>query len=96
MDLMMLTKYQSTNIPNFYTDKNYNVFCAVDINSRLGFALPLKDKTAQTVQEAIRQLVQTYDLKFNRRVKYIESDQGSEFNNYLVQAYLKNPYDGDT
>ena len=38
MDLMILAKYQSPNIPNFYTDKNYNVFCAVEINSRLGLA----------------------------------------------------------
>ena len=34
-----------------------------------------------------------YELRYGRRVKYIEADQGSEFNNYLVQNYLQNPYD---
>jgi len=84
VDLMFLTKY-SKDIPNYYTTTTITIFCAIEINSRWAFALVLKDKTAKECLRGFYGLI----LKYGNQVNVINSDQGSEFNNKLIQDFLK-------
>ena len=78
VDLLDLTRYASTN-------KNYKfLLMVIDTFSKYGWAVPLKNKTAQTVANAFDRL-----FLENKAPQKLWSDKGSEFYNRLVEQVLK-------
>jgi hypothetical protein len=59
------------------------ILTALNINSRIGFAKLLSNKKANTILSALKHFVKQND------VKILTSDNGSEFMNQLIQAFLK-------
>lgn len=59
------------------------ILIAVNINSRIGFAKLIKDKRAETINNAVEQLLRKYD------VSAFMSDNGSEFTNNIVENFFK-------
>lgn len=56
---------------------------AININSRIGYAKLLKDKTAETALKAIKQFVKVH------KVQIITTDNGTEFMNKKAQDFFK-------
>ena len=76
IDLQSLKKYNN----NF----RYMVTC-IDVLSKYGWAIPLKDKTASTLVKAFQQI-----LKDSGRIpQKIHTDRGSEFVNHKFKTLLK-------
>jgi len=65
----------------FWTKKT--ILTAININSRIGYATLLPDKTAASVLKGFENLVKMYP------VDIITSDNGREFMNDTIQKYLK-------
>lgn len=65
-----------------FLDKK-TIFAAININSRIGYAMLLKDKKASTVLTAIKTLCKKY------KVEIITTDNGSEFMNQSAQNFFK-------
>ena len=77
VDLIDLQQYSKQN-------KHYKYLLAViDIFSKYGWLIPLKNKTGVTVSEAFKNLFK------QRKPMYIWSDKGSEFYNRQVKELLK-------
>ena len=69
IDLMEFPQYKNDN-PNFYTNSDLNILCAIDINSRYAFARALKNKQGSTVLDAIKEL--SKEILFNIEVPETE------------------------
>ena len=77
VDLIDMQQYSKQN-------KHYKYLLAViDIFSKYGWLIPLKNKTGLTVSEAFKNLFK------ERKPMYIWSDKGSEFYNRQVKELLK-------
>lgn len=77
VDLIDMQQYSKQN-------KHYKYLLAViDIFSKYGWLIPLKNKTGVTVSEAFKNLFK------QRKPMYIWSDKGSEFYNKQVKELLK-------
>ena len=77
VDLIDMQQYSKQN-------KHYKYLLAViDIFSKYGWLIPLKNKTGLTVSEAFKNLFK------ERKPMYIWSDKGSEFYNQQVKELLK-------
>lgn len=68
-----------------YNDGYKYILCIIDVFSKYAWAVPLKNKTAATVLEAIKEVVK----KSKRICQKIWVDQGSEFYNKYFQAWIK-------
>ena len=65
-------------------NKHYKYLLAViDVFSKYGWLIPLKNKTGVTVSEAFKTLFE------ERKPMYIWSDKGSEFYNRQVKGIVK-------
>jgi hypothetical protein len=83
VDLIDMQQYSKQN-------KHYKYLLAViDIFSKYGWLIPLKNKTGVTVSEAFENLFRTKGLRMKRKPMYIWSDKGSEFYNRQVKELLK-------
>jgi len=77
VDLVDMQQYSKQN-------KHFKYLLAViDVFSKYGWLIPLKNKTGMTVSEALETLFE------ERKPKYIWSDKGSEFYNRNVKKLLK-------
>ena len=77
VDLADMKQYSKQN-------KHYKYLLAViDVFSKYGWLIPLKNKTGATVSEAFKTLFE------ERKPQYIWSDKGSEFYNKQVKELLK-------
>nr|AAG23743.1 integrase-like protein [Tetrahymena thermophila] len=56
----------------------------IEINTRFAYVFPLKDKSAQSILECLKELYRTEKDNF----RSISSDEGSEFDNNLVKNFL--------
>ena len=66
----------------------YNtILTAVGINNRIGYAIPMKGKTATEAARAIEELIKQAKKK-GHPFYLVESDSGSEFINQMVQKVL--------
>lgn len=68
--------------------KKYNrgytfILTAIDVFSRLAFAVPLKNKNAASMTSAFESILKKHP------VKYLQTDKGTEFKNRQFQALLK-------
>ncbi|VDI40076.1 Hypothetical predicted protein [Mytilus galloprovincialis] len=80
VDLIDMQPYSKQN-------KHYKYLLAViDVFSKYGWLIPLKNKTGVTVSEAFKTLFK------ERKPIYIWSDKGSEFYNRQVKEFLFNNY----
>jgi len=61
------------------------ILCIVDVFSKFAWAVPLKNKTAETVLSAVQNVIQ----KSKRKPKKFWVDQGSEFYNKASKHGLK-------
>ena len=57
---------------------------AIDVFSKYGFGVPLKNKSADSVIEAFKDI-----FKERRPLRYIQSDLGKEYNNKKFMNFLK-------
>lgn len=77
-DLTFLTNFKRQN--NGY----HILLTAIEVNSRKGYAIPLKKKTQSAILEAIKELV-----KQANNIKVLQTDNGNEFTNKAVSSFLK-------
>ena len=68
-----------------YNDGYRYMLCIVDVFSKFAWAVPLKNKTAETVLSAVQGVVK----KSKRTPEKFWVDQGSEFYNKKFQAWIK-------
>lgn len=78
MDLADLSSLSRYNSGHKY------LLTVIDVFSRYGWSLPLKNKTGASVTSALKTLFK------NRQPLTLQSDKGTEFVNATVQKYLKN------
>src|SRR5713101_7328724 len=78
-DLVEMQPYARMNKGHRY------LLTVVDIFSRYAWAVPLKDKSAPTLLRAFKHLLTTQ----GRKPRLLQTDQGLEFENKQVRAYLK-------
>lgn len=77
-DLLDLTNYSKYN-------KNHKfLLTAIDVFSKKGYAIPIKNKSANEVLEALKKL-----FKKARPIIHIQTDEGKEFYNSKVQNFFK-------
>ena len=77
-DLIFMQKYKSVN-------QNYQyILSVIDVFSKYGFCIPLKNKTAD---EIVRGFTEIF-LHYKYKPKYIQCDEGREFFNAKFQKYL--------
>jgi len=68
----------------FNDDYKY-ILCVIDVFSKYAWAIPLKDKTATSINKAFKDII-----KYNKRKpKYFWCDKGSEFYNNIFLRTLK-------
>jgi hypothetical protein len=64
-----------------YFNLNYNwILTAIDVNNKFGWAIPLKNKTANEVADGLESILK--DNKF----KLLHTDNGSEFKNAILDS----------
>ena len=56
----------------------------IDIFSKYGWTVPLKNKNAQTIKDSFENIL----ISSKRKPNLIESDRGKEFYNYIFQDFL--------
>ena len=79
VDLAQMTPYADENEGNTF------ILCAIDNFSKFAYALPLKNKTAPLVAKAMDQILS----KCPEKVKFIHSDQGTEFFNSSFKKVMQ-------
>lgn len=77
-----LTDFQSLSDDN---DGYTFVLCVIDVFSKFGWAIPLKNKTGKSIIAAFN----TIFSESNRRPSKLYTDKGIEFENKAFQAFLK-------
>jgi hypothetical protein len=78
MDLMFYDQYKQQN-------NGYNTLLTIiEINSRMGYVYPLKNKTMKSIIEKLMEFIGS-----TPKIIAITSDKGSEFNNTEVKQLLK-------
>lgn len=74
-------------IPYAKENRNYRyILTAINIFSKMGYAIPLKNKTGVEVAQALKSLFDSLGYQ----VKYLHVDNGKEFYNETVTNLLKN------
>lgn len=68
-----------------HNDNHTFVLCVIDVFSKYGWAIPLKDKSASSIVKGFETLFKTTP----RRPVRLFSDKGTEYKNKLVQQFLK-------
>ena len=79
MDLMDMQEVEKQNNGYKY------IFSVIDIFSKFGWLIPIKDKKATTILEAIKRIINDIDVKPEK----FWSDKGSEFYNKDMTQFLK-------
>lgn len=80
MDLMVMTKEGTRN-------KNFNYgFVAIDIYSRYGYCIPIKQKTAKDCGEALEKVIKNFPFE----LETITTDDGKEYRGYFETVVDKN------
>lgn len=79
-DLIDVQKYASANNGVRY------ILTVIDIFSKLAYAIPLKDKRGGTLAAAFTELLKIY------RPSRLQTDEGTEFTNRLVQKVLQDNF----
>ncbi len=78
LDLFTIQRYAK------YNDNHYWILAAIDVFSKYGYLIALKDKTAKSVYEAVKTILESLNYKINT----IHSDLGKEFKNALLSQFL--------
>ena len=78
-DLIDVTPLKSYNKGNKF------ILTAIDIFSKYAWAIPLKNKSADSVRKAVEEIVESCPIT----PLYFQTDKGKEFVNKQVQQYLK-------
>lgn len=68
-----------------YNDKFKYILAVIDVFSKYGFMVPLKDKTGSSVKKAFEQIFS----KSGRKPENLQTDKGSEFTSRNVRNFLK-------
>jgi hypothetical protein len=76
-DLVFVLKHKKQNKGFAY------ILTAIDVLSRYGFAIPVKDKSANEMIRAFSEIFRT-----GRKPKYIQTDSGKEFFNKKFHSFL--------
>jgi len=84
MDLIDMQAWASGN------DGFRYILLAIDCFSRFGYARPLKTKQGQLVNKNMESILVEAEKRIDRRIKYIQVDQGTEFYNKHVKGMLEN------
>jgi len=79
IDLMDMQELEKQNNGDKY------IFSVIDVFSKYGWLLPIKDKQAKTIIEALKHIINEIDVKPDK----IWTDKGSEFYNKDMTAFLK-------
>ena len=73
-----------------HNDGTKYILTVIDVFSKFAWAIPIKDKSAKTMMEAFKKLL---DLAAPRKPLKLQTDKGTEFLNKNVQIMLKSePY----
>ena len=81
LDILDLKDYGSEN------NRGYRyVLVVIDNFSKYCWAIPLKNKNAQTIKDSFENII----ISSKRKPNLIESDRGKEFYNNIFQSFLKN------
>lgn len=84
-DLTFLTNIKKQN-SNFHILLN-----VINVNTKYAYSVALKDKQQQTVLDALERIrVQT--INDGRPLKVLQTDNGKEFTNNIVQEWMKDNY----
>ena len=79
LDILDLKDYGPEN------NRGYRyVFVIIDIFSKFGWTLPLKNKNAQTIKDSFENIL----ISSKRKLNLIETDRGKEFYNNIFQDFL--------
>lgn len=79
-DLIFLPKFKREN------DGYSTILTLIEVNSREGYAYPLKTKSARSVLDALKRFSQDQKVE---KLNTIHTDIGKEFTNKLVQTWFK-------
>lgn len=80
MDLTFFPKYASAN------DGYIGLLTCINMNSRKGYAIPVKAKTRNSTVVALEELIS--QIQDTNKIIVLQSDKGGEFNNIVVQQFL--------
>lgn len=80
-DLMQISQFSR------YTDGYKYVLVLINAYTKYVRLYPLKNKSKESLYHAFRQLVKT--IPSNRRIRYLQSDKGTEFFNWLMDDFYK-------
>lgn len=81
-DLTFFEQYKRQN-------SNYSIILTlINVNSKVAYALALKDKSGATMQEALKKLIDQIRTD-GREIHVIQSDLGTEYQNKHVRDYLE-------
>lgn len=69
-----------------YNDKVQYILAVIDVFSKYGFMVPLKNKSGSSVKKAFEQIF----LKSGRKPENLQTDKGTEFTSRNVTSFLKN------
>ncbi|GBL91271.1 Putative uncharacterized transposon-derived protein F54H12.3 [Araneus ventricosus] len=69
-------------VSKFNSGYKYLLTC-IDVFSKFAWAIPLKDKTDQSILNGFKEIFK------ERKPQFLQTDKGTEFKNRLVQNYLK-------
>ena len=73
------------DMQNIEDDGHKYVFTAIDLFSKKAYAIPLTDKTNETVLDGMKEILK----KIGHPVKSVRSDNGPEFKNDNMKAFLE-------
>lgn len=83
-DLVEMQPYAKQNSNNRY------MLTVIDVFSKFAWSRPLKDKTAASVTNAMKNILDSEDGQIFKPPKYLQTDQGREFFNSKFENMLKN------
>lgn len=83
-DTFQIDLVDMSNLAKFNDNKKFILTC-IDVFSKYAWAKVLKNKSAESVLESIKEILAT------RVPKRIQTDEGKEFLNKLVKQLLKHP-----
>lgn len=83
-DLVEMQPYAKDNLNHRY------MLTVIDVFSKYAWAKPLKDKSAITVTNAMKNILDCKDGHIFKPPRYLQTDQGKEFYNSTFKAMLEN------
>ena len=81
-ELLQIDLLDISNLSGSNNNVKYLLIC-IDVHSRFTYVVPMKNKFADTINEAIEPILKS------TKCKYIESDNGTEFKNNHFKDLLK-------